>query len=146
MYRVIRVVAFRAQSVTRMAVSADTGQSPNSVSMLDQRRIRLTGIEPAMGCDAGQTLNRYWVGAGLNCVYQVHHIDAYTDLSGMVVEGIGLHVEDILGSFNNYILKINTATPFLVFIMLIMTLNNITVVGIHVTQTYDFHIFVYHSH
>ena len=32
-------------------------------------------------------------------MYQVHHIDAYTDLSARVVEGIGLHVEeDILVS------------------------------------------------
>ena len=35
-----------------------------------------------------------WVGQ--HCVYQVHRIDAYTDLSTMVVEGIGLHIEDIL--------------------------------------------------
>ena len=40
-------------------------------------------------------------------MYRVHRIDAYTDLSAMVVEGICLHVEDILlGSFNNYILDI----------------------------------------
>ena len=40
--------------------------------------------------------------------YQVHRIDTYTDLSAMVVEGIGLHAEDIslLGSFKNYILYI----------------------------------------
>ena len=38
------------------------GQSPNSVSMLGQRRIRVTCIEPAMGFDSGPTLNRYWVG------------------------------------------------------------------------------------
>ena len=31
-------------------------------------------------------------------MYQVHRIDAYTDLSAMVVEGIGLRVEDILVS------------------------------------------------
>ena len=31
-------------------------------------------------------------------MYQVHRIDAYTDLSAMVVDGIGLHVEDILVS------------------------------------------------
>ena len=31
-------------------------------------------------------------------MYQVHRIDAYTDLSAMVVEGIGLHAEDILVS------------------------------------------------
>ena len=31
-------------------------------------------------------------------MYQVRRIDAYTDLFAMVVEGIGLHVEDILVS------------------------------------------------
>ena len=31
-------------------------------------------------------------------MYQVHRIDAHTDLSAVVVEGIGLHVEDILVS------------------------------------------------
>ena len=31
-------------------------------------------------------------------MYQVHRIDPYTDLSAMVVEGISLHVEDILVS------------------------------------------------
>ena len=36
--------------------------APNSVSMLSRRRIRLTGIETAMGYAAGLTLNRYWVG------------------------------------------------------------------------------------
>ena len=36
-----------------MAVRANTGQSPNFVSMLGQRQLRLTGIESAMGCDAG---------------------------------------------------------------------------------------------
>ena len=55
-------------SRTRMAVRANTGQSPNSVSMLGQRRIRLTGIEPSMGCDAGPTLDRYWVGRSTLCV------------------------------------------------------------------------------
>ena len=51
-----------------MAVRANTGQLPNSVSMLGQRRIRLTGIEPGMGCEAGPTLNRYWVGRPTLCV------------------------------------------------------------------------------
>ena len=70
MYRVIRVVAFRGlkHQCTRMAVRANTGQSPNSVSMLGQRRIRLTGIEPAMGGDADPALNRYWVGRFTLCV------------------------------------------------------------------------------
>ena len=30
--------------------------------VLDQRRKRLPGIEPAMGSDADPTLNRNWVG------------------------------------------------------------------------------------
>ena len=58
-YRVIRIVAFRGGKCHRMAVRANTGQSPNSVSMLGQRGIRLTGIKPAMGCDAGPAMNRY---------------------------------------------------------------------------------------
>ena len=41
-------------------------------SVLGQRRRRLTrrltGIKPAMGCDAGPTLNRYWVGRPTSCV------------------------------------------------------------------------------
>ena len=108
MYRVIWEVAFLVtgvESVTRIAVRAKTGQSPNSASMLGQRRRqwvniktalgechvfddvlaqiysrpsvglvwgqprgRLTGIEPAMGCDAGPTLNQYWMGRPTSCV------------------------------------------------------------------------------
>ena len=77
-----------------MAVRANTGQSPNSVSMLGQRQIRLNGIVLAMGCYAGPTLYRGIGWVCLHCVYQVHRIDAYTDLSAMVVEWIGLHVKD----------------------------------------------------
>ena len=79
MYCVIQVVAFRRikRLCTRMAVRANTGQSPNSVSMLGQRRIRLTSIEPAMGCDAGPALNRYWVVRPTLCVPGT----SYTDLS-----------------------------------------------------------------
>ena len=62
MYRVIRVVAFLGIKRHRMAVRANTGQSPNSVAILGQRRIRLTGIEQARGCVAGIG----WVG--LHCV------------------------------------------------------------------------------
>ena len=51
-----------------MAVRANTGQSPNYVSMLGERLIRLTSIKPAMGCDAGSTLNRYRVGRPTFCV------------------------------------------------------------------------------
>ena len=83
MYHVIRVVAFRGIKCHPYGSQANTGQSPNSVSMMGQRR-RLNGIKPAMGCDTGPTLNRYWVGIGVHCVYQVHRIDAYTDLSALV--------------------------------------------------------------
>ena len=97
MYRVSGVVAFRGTKRHQYDSQPNMGQSPNSVSMLGQHRIRLAGIESAMGCDAGPTLNRIgWVG--LHCVYKVYRIDVYTDLSAMVVEGIGLHVEDILVS------------------------------------------------
>ena len=48
-------------------------------------------------------------------MYQVHRIDVCTDLSAMVVAGIGVHVEDklycLLGSFNNYILDISDSSP-----------------------------------
>ena len=40
-----------------------------------------------MGCDAGPTLNRYWVGRPTLCV---HRIDAYTDLSVNVTVGSGV--------------------------------------------------------
>ena len=63
----------------------------------------------SMGCDTGPTLNRYWVGRPTLCVPGTL-LDAYTDLSAMVVEGIGLYFEDIqvclLGSYNKYILDI----------------------------------------
>ena len=50
---------------------------------------------------ASYTIDRHLTGIGWvcpHCVYQVHRIGAYTDLSVMVLEGIGLHVEDILVS------------------------------------------------
>ena len=36
--------------------------------VLDLRRRRFVGIEPAMGCDASPTLNRNWVGRPTSCV------------------------------------------------------------------------------
>ena len=56
--------------------------------MLGQRPMWLTGIEPAMGCDAGPILNRYCVGRLTLCVprtlfWRVHW-------PAMVVEGIGI--------------------------------------------------------
>ena len=92
MYRVIRVVAFRG-GIKCHLYGANTGQSPNSVPMLGQRRIRLSSIEPAMGCDAGPTLNRYLVGRPTLCVrgtsYRRLH-ELIRDGGGRMVEGIGL--------------------------------------------------------
>ena len=66
-----------------MAVRVNTGQSPKYVSMLGQRRIQLISIEPAMGCDAGSTLNQYWMGQPALCVeVGLHRIDAYRDGCG----------------------------------------------------------------
>ena len=70
-----------------MAVRAHTGQTPNSVSMLVQH---WTGI----------------VLVGLHCVYEVLRIDTYTDLSAMVVEGIGLHVEVVLSIIISWTFRI----------------------------------------
>ena len=94
MYRVIWVVAFRGMKCHPYGQSKHR-QSPNSVSRLSQRRVQLTGIETAIGCDARSTLNRYWVGGPTLCVRgtctDAACIEAYTDLSAIVVEGIGLN-------------------------------------------------------
>ena len=58
-------------NVTRVTGRANTGQSPNFVSMLVQLRIRLTTIEPAMDCDAGLTLKRYRVDRPTLCCMDV---------------------------------------------------------------------------
>ena len=44
-----------------MLASIGDGGGRNGL-VLVQRRRRLTGIDPAMGCDAGTTLNRKLVG------------------------------------------------------------------------------------
>ena len=67
----------------------------NDGLVLGQRRRRLSSIEPAMGCDAGPTLSRDLVGSP---VYEVHRGQVLNECwpaLAMVVEGIGLHVEDI---------------------------------------------------
>ena len=64
MYRVIWVVAFRGIKCHLYGSQS----KHNSVSMLGHRRIQLTDMEPAMGCDASATLNRYWVGRPTLCV------------------------------------------------------------------------------
>ena len=62
---------------------------------LGQHRRRLTGIEPAMGCNAGPTLNRNLV-VGPHPLYEIHRrqvLNKCWPAPAMVVEGI--HVEDI---------------------------------------------------
>ena len=111
MYCVIRVVTFRGikRQCTGMAVRTNTGQSPNSVSMVGQRRIRLTGIEIGMGCDADPTLNRYWVVRPTLCIRGTC-IDAYSGGGGRN-RPTRLRYTCLLGSFNNYILDIQDPRP-----------------------------------
>ena len=65
--------------------------------MLGQCRRRLTGIEPAMGCNAGPTLNQDLVGRPTSSVRgRLHRRQVLNECwpaPAMVVEGI--HVEDI---------------------------------------------------
>ena len=69
MYHVIWVVAFLAPGRkhrhphSSAAVPRKVYSGPSVGVVLGQRRRRLTGIEPAMGCDAGPTLNRNRVGS-----------------------------------------------------------------------------------
>ena len=65
------------------------GQSPKSVSMFGQHRIRVTSIETAMCCDTGTTLNWYWMGRPTLCVPGTSR-DAYTNLSMDVTVRSGL--------------------------------------------------------
>ena len=51
-----------------------------------------------MGCDAGPTLNRNLVGRPTYPLYEGHRRQVLNEClpaPAMVVEGIGLHVEDI---------------------------------------------------
>ena len=69
---------------------------PSHRLVLGQRRTRLTGIEPAMGCNAGPTLNRNLVGRSMHPLYEIHRrqvLNEYWPAPAMVVEGI--HAEDI---------------------------------------------------
>ena len=63
--------------------------------VLGQRRRRLTGIEPAMGCNAGPTLNRNLVGRPTSSVsgHRRQVLNECWPAPAMVVEVI--HVEDI---------------------------------------------------
>ena len=64
--------------------------------MLGRRRRRLTGIELAMGCDAGPTLNWNLMGGSTSSVRGTSYRQVLNECwpaAAMVVEGI--HVEDI---------------------------------------------------
>ena len=67
MYRVIRVAAFRGIKCHPYG-SQSEHKTITQISMLGQRRIRLTGTEPAMDYDAGPTVNQYWLGSPTLCV------------------------------------------------------------------------------
>ena len=81
---------------------------PGDRLVLGQRRRRLTGIEPTIGCNAGPTLNRNLVGRPTSSVHRRQVLNECWPALAMVVEGI--HVKDIwtclLGFLLNYILDI----------------------------------------
>ena len=66
---------------------------PSDGLVLGQLRRRLTGIEPAMGCDAGPTLNRNLVGRPTSSVHRRQVLNECRPAPAMVVEEI--HVEDV---------------------------------------------------
>ena len=47
---------------------AQVYSGPSVGLVLGQRRRQLTGIEAAMGCDAGPTFNRNLLGKPISCV------------------------------------------------------------------------------
>ena len=72
---------------------------PSDELVLGQRRRRLSGIEQAMGCNAGPTLKRNWVG-GPTSLYMCRDMRQHDSLAMLASTGDGggrnsLHVEDI---------------------------------------------------
>ena len=67
---------------------------PGDRLVLGQRRRRLSGIEPSMGCNVGPTLNRNLV-VGLHPVCEVHRRRVLNECwpAPVMVVG-GIHVED----------------------------------------------------
>ena len=64
---------------------------PSDGLVLGQHRKRLTGIEPAIGCDAGPTLNRHLVGRSTSSVRGTSYRQVLNECwpaPAMVVEGI----------------------------------------------------------
>ena len=68
MFRVIRVVAFRGIKRHPYGSQSKHVTITHFCFNVGPVRIRLTGIEPAVGCDAVQQLNRYWEGRPTLCV------------------------------------------------------------------------------
>ena len=64
---------------------------PSVRLLLGKRGRRLTGIDPAMGCDAGQTFNRNWVCRPTSSVLRSDALNGCWPAPAMVVEEI--HVE-----------------------------------------------------
>ena len=52
--------------------SSDLSGDKRSLAWQSEQTVR-AHIEPAMGCDAGPTLNRYWVGRPSLCVQGTSH-------------------------------------------------------------------------
>ena len=68
MYRVIRVVAFQGIKRYPYGNQSKHGTITQFCFNVGPALKKLTSIEPAMGCDAGPKLNRYWVGRPTLCV------------------------------------------------------------------------------
>ena len=81
MYHVIRVVAFRGMKASPAGQSEPTRDNHPILFQWTSVGYDFDRIEPAMGCDVGSTLNRYWVVANIGCARYIDRIDAYTDLS-----------------------------------------------------------------
>ena len=68
---------------------------PSDGLVLDWCRRRLTGIEPAMGCDAGPTLNRNLVGRPTSSVRGTSYVVLNECWPAPAIMVKGIHVEDI---------------------------------------------------
>ena len=59
--------------------------------MLGQRQIRLTGIEPALGCDAGPTLNRNLVGSPTTDLFKTYDLHSYIENKEVIPLSIAIN-------------------------------------------------------
>ena len=91
MYRVIWCFWLRDVKTALVECHVFAQSIPGHRLVFNQRRRLLTGIEPAMGCNFGPTLNRNW-WVGLHPQYQVHRRQV---LNECWLEVEKIHVEDI---------------------------------------------------